>query len=304
MKIEFFPCGTRRTASSRLRAYMIAEALSDMGHDVGLSLYNTSPDTAPAGTDVVVIQKRFYLKALAQHCMAQGIRVVFDCDDLIDGADQFPCDVLTTDTPFKAVRWPRAMVIPDVLDIEPGAEIKTRHRDTLGNVVWTGNAENTYHLANVAAACSRLNLALTVITDLASSAYAYYNGVSGVAWDVDTVDAELVQADLAVCPFVLEDGAWSEDWVKSKSANKLLKCWGLGLPVIGTPIPSYVEAGLRYKASTVDEWTAQLLNLRSPLLRRADAQRGYALAQKYRAGEVARRWLEVLDASQHRTRML
>ena len=251
--------------------------------------------------DVVVVQKRFDFSQEIAFYKAQGIPVVFDCDDLMENIPFNGVDVVTTDTPYKKEYWrkPNVIVVPDALDLDADSPKKSTHADVLQRVVWCGNPENVYHIANAAEACQHLDLEFTAITDLGKTgSWACDRNVQGIQWDVDSVDEELIQHDLFVAPFLF-DGQWGEEWVKSKSANKVLKAWGLGLPVIGCPIPAYEDAGVKYLAYTVEEWVTAFTALMECTAREQDAERGYTIAQQYRAERVAPQWLDVFKGVVH-----
>lgn len=295
MIINYLTAGSRDFASSRLRAYLPGDEIAKYGHTV---TFNGGIET-PA--DIFVFQKRFNERdqALMRQCHARGIKVVLDVDDMMNDIPFSLADVLTTDTKYKQEFWPNAVVVPDVCDIESGAIRKSVHTENLTKVVWVGNAENAYHLRDCASACHFLRIELTVITDLNNRAYsnfAYTDGVQGVAWDVKTVDAEMIKADVAVFPLVF-DGPYAHrrEWIESKSENKIVKAWALGLPVIGTPIPSYLAAGLRNSASTHDGWVEALERFRPRGTRIADAKAGAKTAKTYAVEKIALKWMDVFE---------
>lgn len=290
MRIAYYTAGDRSFASSRLRAWMVGDALSRLGHQV---TFNADPNETTA--DVYVFQKRFDLPDMMCDLRTIGKPVIWDCDDCIpDGPVEY-ADLVTVDTPVKRALYPGAVVIPDALDVSEKATMKADHTNELNQVVWFGNADNLYHAANVAEACKRLDLRMVVITQI-DKVSVEQRELAGAwhEWDLSTIDDLLTSCDLAACSYVF-DGEWPHAWVNSKSANRMLKAWGLGLPVIGTPIPSYVEAGLVHQATTVEEWRRELDVMRSSVARLKDAQYGMAIASAYRADLIAERWLEVFE---------
>jgi hypothetical protein len=290
VKITYYTAGDRSFASSRLRAWMVGDALARLGHQV---VFNQDPNEEPG--DVNVFQKRFDLNELMARLRNAGKRVIWDCDDYIPGGPVERADLITVDTPEKLALYPGAAIIPDVLDVPNDATPKTTHAEGLSWIVWFGNADNLYHTDSVAEACRQLGLRLVVITQLSKVTNGDCDRASRwYDWDLFTVDDLLTCCDVAACSYV-ESGQWSQDWVNSKSANRLLKAWGLGLPVIGTPIPSYVEAGLAHRATTVDEWILELELMRSRMVRVTDTQHGRVIASTYRADLIAEQWLEVFE---------
>lgn len=296
MRIAYFSAGDENFASSRLRVHKIAAELRKL-EDVEVVI-NGYPWTS----DVIVVQKRIDLYSVMQQAKEQGIRVVYDVDDCMPNLiDPSEVDVITVDTAAKLELYPGAVVVPDCLDVSEYHPQKSVHTDNVTHLVWTGNADNLYHMANVAQACRDLCIVWTVVTDLQSPVFMetirpWAKDVKGwmqcIQWNKDSVDRILVPHDLFVAPFMF-DGKWSSEWVKSKSANRILKAWALGLPVAGTAIPAYTEAGLRYQAQTVEEWRDILTQLQDPVLRAQDARRGSDIAQQFTADKVAKQWLEV-----------
>lgn len=301
MNVVYYPAGDANFASSRMRVFRIIPELRRLGHEAEI-------DFDPYGADVVVVQKRPDLDDLMKKCHKMGIRVIYDLDDWIPPLIPTAClaDAITVDTNYKLKLFPLVDipvdVIPDALDTDSDSPKKSGHAEILRQVVWTGNADNLYHLRSVAEACSALNIILTVITDLGDKFIKTLrdfptpvkNCLQVVRWHQGSVDWELVKADLFVAPLMF-DGPWDANWVMSKSANRIQKAWGLGLPVAATPIQSYTEAGLQYKAQTVDEWIAVLDRMCDPQLRIQDAQAGYERVQQFTADKIAQQWLKVFQ---------
>src|SRR5882724_5548946 len=145
MNISYFPMGDRNAASSRLRVYKIADELIKLGHSVSFNEVN-------GATHVAVVQKRYDLDAEIVKWRNEGIRVIFDYDDLI--VLPIPAvDCITVDTKYKHQKNVGSMVIPDCLDIEQTSPFKTYHNDALRTAVYCANAENIYHVKDALEAC-------------------------------------------------------------------------------------------------------------------------------------------------------
>lgn len=292
MKIAYYTAGDWNFASSRLRAWPIGEELARLGHTVTFN-----DREAGASADVVVVQKRFDLREMMAQWRTAGARVIWDCDDAIPNGPVEVADVVTVSTRMMQALYPMAVVVPNILDVPPDAPRKTRHADRLLYKVGCNlNGANLYHLEYVAEACRQLGLTLTVITPFhqIKKDYAFLQGHQLIDWNRETVDQQLIDCDVAACSYKIEDGEWSADWVRAKSACRGIKAWGVGLPVIATPIPDYVDNGFQHLATTVEEWVAALLALESREARERDAMRGCALVQAFRVERVAQHWLEVM----------
>lgn len=291
MNIAYYTAGDRNFASSRLRAWPVGDQLMAWGHTV---TFNPDPYYA-INADVLIVQKRFDRTDVMREARAAGVRVIWDCDDAIPNGPVDVADVVTVSTRQMQTPYPQAVIVPNCLDVPPDAPRKTQHAERLRDVVCFVNGANLYHLEYVAQACQRLNLTLTVIVPFHQvKDFEQIPGLRFVDWQRDQVDQQLIGYDLAACSYKIEDGEWSAEWVRAKSACRAIKAWGLGLPVIGTPIPDYVDNGVQYLATTTDEWVQALTALDSREAREQDAERGWTMVQAFRVEKIAKRWLEVM----------
>lgn len=297
MKVLTATMGGVDVASSRLRVWYLLSELRNLGHTIvtcanapsWLSFIENEP------FDICLFQKTFNWVGAAWG-RTRGLPRIFDCDDAIPDIP-FDTTVLTTDTHehlvfFRSIDYEgRAVVIPDTLDIQPDIKPKQQHNKELRHCVAVCNTENLYHLAVAAEAIEALGLELTVYTNRLHSKFSLHkaflpSSVSYAPWSLD-IDEKLKEADLMICPYVRKE---HDPWVNGKSANRLLKGWGLGLPVIGTPIPSYVEAELWMRAETYDEWIAALEKMGSQERRENDAVEGMARTWRYSPSQIALMW--------------
>jgi hypothetical protein len=247
--------------------------------------------------DVVVFQKRADLVTLMRRYRQHGTRVVLDVSDY----GRYPAqhaDITVVGTKQLTTLYPCAIIVPDVLDINDSVTPRTTHNDDLLKIVWFGTPENTMQAGPVATACNRLGLSLHMISNHTRRYAVRIPGTVRLPWSLATIDSLLVRYDLAACPFILEGcqgfkSFRSKAYLACKSGNRPLKAWALGLPVIGSPIPSYIDCGVVHLATSVDEWTEKLIELRSRTLRAEDAARGATLIAPYRTEVVAQQWLKV-----------
>ena len=246
-KIAYFPLGGRTVASSRLRVWKIADALARQGHTVLFAPSDAKVQTCQAA----VVQKRMDLGPRMQRWRAAGVKVVWDIDDY--HPYQPPADVVTIGAERLRELYPQGVSIPDALDVKPDSPIKDKHGE-LRRVCWFGISENQYHAQHVYEACQELDLELTIIMEPGPRRFAQ---ARYVRWSLETVDREITACDLAACSYVF-DGKWPAQWVAAKGENRLFKAWALGMPVIGTPIQAYVDAGLEHLAATRAEWVEAL----------------------------------------------
>lgn len=289
MNIVYYTAGSRDWASSRLRAWKVADALAEMGHTVTMN-----PPLLPE-TDVLIVQKRTDVVDTMQVARKRGVRIIYDVDDYIPNLPVECADVVTVDTAAKRDLYPGAIVIPDCLDIDEGSPVKITHNPHLERVVWYGNVENAYHVRDAYTAARCLGLQLFLITsNPPRDLLVQLAGAQWFGWNAQAIDHEIIEHDLVICPYVF-DGDWPEKWVKSKSANRVLKAWALGMPVAGTAIPSYVDVGLKYCASTPADWERIFSDLADQDRRVQDAAVGLRIAYAFSARSLVYQWLEVFN---------
>jgi hypothetical protein len=126
--------------------------------------------------------------------------------------------------------------------------------------------------------------------------------VRRVAWGPERVYHELLAADIGILPIDTpgagQPGHERQAWAV-KSENRLTLKMSVGLPVVATPIPSYlpvIEPGVNgcFARSTA-EWRDRLEQLRDPGLRRRLGQAARAsVAERYSVALQAQRFLAVL----------
>lgn len=213
--------GDRTKASSRLRAWMLAERLQALGHEATLN--------GPLDVDVQVFQKDRNGRRL-QAAKANGARIVYDFDDnfLLEDAGARDdviafmnlADVVTVgshDLLVQARRYhDRVLLFENPLDVLPGSLPKVDYR-WAGRLAWFGNPENVGVLDDLG-----LRAAVTTIT-----------ARGDVPWALETVDDLLKGFDLVLLP------VRANAWTLAKNANRLLKCVALGVPFLASDTPEH-----------------------------------------------------------------
>jgi glycosyltransferase involved in cell wall biosynthesis len=115
-------------------------------------------------------------------------------------------------------------------------------------------------------------------------------------WERSTLADAVAACDVAVIPLPLADG-----FAHSKSAQKLISLWAMGMPVVTSATPAYEEAmrgaGLELACRTTDDWTRALTTLLSDEdARRSAAHAGRAYVERHASREIMlSRWDELLS---------
>ena len=290
LTFRFDTFGDDNTASSRLRAWKLAEFLAERGHHV---LMNEGESC-----DVYVCQKVRPFASLRSFKDA-GALTVYDFDDhfLLDGPDGHGlkdevvafmngADIVTVGSGhlLEAARsyHPHVFVLENPADIS-SAEISRSATEDLRRIGWFGTPAGLRDLRAI-------KTAETVVT---------VTRRGDIEFDRDTIDATLSGFDLVLIPVE------RNEWNLAKNANRMVKALVLGVPVLVTATPEHVEAakllGLdgRFLVAPEEDWDAKISALRenftrSAVPRLAGAERGTCallartrgrrLAQSYRAG--------------------
>jgi len=182
--------------------------------------------------------------------------------------------------------------------LEPDPRLVKRHgpRDEI-RVVWVGYPDNLHLLEPVRAALCDPRLARYRLVTISRGPGAT------LQWHPRRVWRDLLDGDIAVLPMAPAPPAAADrppGWYPSKPNTRMTMLKSLGLPIVATPIDSYV-ATLRHRegclfAETVQEWADALATLADPAARARIglAERERILAT-WGADAIGRRWLALVE---------
>ncbi len=123
------------------------------------------------------------------------------------------------------------------------------------------------------------------------------------AWDARRVYTNMLDADVGIIPIdavmPADPQAGAPSW-QVKSENRLSMKMCVGLPVVATPIPSYLplvsQGSNAFLAGTRSQWMEYLDALRNPALRqKVGANARQSVLQRYSMQEQARLLIGVLN---------
>ena len=202
----------------------------------------------------------------------------------------------------------------DLVDPVNPAEFQARARSTDRRPIvmaWEGSRDNLPYLLPYATAFRELDrdrvAVLRIVTDRFRSV-AYHGTTDNelllrkwslqaefVEWQIDTFSHALASADVGIAPLPLTD-----EFSRAKPANKILGYAFLGLPVVASAIPSYLDvlgqARFGLAASTSAEWAQAVRTLAdSPRQRNSMGELGreYVLAE-HTPSRFAMRYLDFI----------
>lgn len=266
--VNFSTFGGRETASSRLRAWMIADELLSRGHRAVVNGARVAP--------IEVFQKVRNVSRM-EAAAGRGSTIIFDFDDhyLLDHVGTRDdtlgamnrADLVTVGSfaLLKAAEryHQRVRLFENPLDV-PATPPRRPSLPWRGRIGWFGNRTNL-------AALEALDLAVPVTTVTRGG---------DVEWSLEGIDASLADLDLVVLPSA------RGEWHAGKNANRLLKCVAIGVPALLSQTPEHErtvgELGLPpwVLVGAQDSWV--------DAIERAEAEYDTLLTAFAAAGRIAR----------------
>jgi 2-polyprenyl-3-methyl-5-hydroxy-6-metoxy-1,4-benzoquinol methylase len=229
----------------------------------------------------------------------QGKRVFYDHSENLWGfpnqEDTFnACNTIvccsTRLAEITKVRVHPSVQVTRVPDLVEGWDTLPRHvpaeKGRL-SVVWCGMGGNSFMARELEPIINSLGMDLVIISEW---------GDADIKWEQNTYLHEMAKHDIAICPQRV-------DVQPAKSNVKVTTAMGLGLPVVCSPLPSYLEAvqnGINgYVAATPEGWKSALQALIPIENRKAISGKAIQTAKNYAPSEIANIWLRLLTSRNH-----
>ena len=249
-----------------------------------------------AAFDVVVFQGVHGPDAerLAQALKRAGTRTVYVTGDLIKNGMPAVVDwVVVASQGLKAIapgHPGKTSVIASVIDAPPHLVkdySRPPRRDEI-RVVWTGYPKHQHLLEPVREALRDRRLARFRLITISRGPDATFQ------WDRKRVCRHILACDIAVLPSA------DTDWFRAKPNTRMTMFKALGLPIVASPIPAYLETLAHgtscYFARDVAQWADCLAALADCAHRRQIglADREHILAT-YGSEPICRRWVSLFE---------
>ena len=147
-------------------------------------------------------------------------------------------------------------------------------------------------------------LALQDMGDRAVFLKRYFRkGFRAVNWSLDTAYDEMIGADIGIIPVDMRPDrlpGQHVSWWQVKSENRLTMKMSLGLPVIASPVPAYLDLIKQgqngFIAENRGEWLQYMNELRDPRLRQSIGERAReSVIGRFSMDQQARRLVDVLQ---------
>jgi hypothetical protein len=317
MRIAIFPGGDENRASSRIRAFTLAKALRDAGHDARLG--------DATGAEVLLIQKGATEKTieLASTARSHGALIVYDADDLGNSLWWFVAprtlrrllplvDLITTDTPQHAeelrhdLGFDSVEVVPDAVDYYPTTPVRPPLApETPLRIVWFGDANNFPLFKRYARTLRDLpGSEVMVVTNagVINSLASRFPEVSFVPWTRETFPGILQRAALSL---LTHDGSEID---RAKSNNRMITSITWGVPAVASRTPEYErtarECGVEQAIFRDEADCISTIERLRPMLTRS-AYLDIAQPEvwrRYSPSEVAKRFVDVVSGARRSAR--
>jgi len=274
------------------------------------------------GIECVVFQKVYGPSAerLASRLRAVGIATIFLVCDVVEAAMAEATDITVTVTQQLRSLYP-AHLQPRIHVVHDGIEQLDRHRgpardfqpsvqQPLRAIIVTSAAPArlpalprlpAWLRVRIVGAYARELLAprWSMLCDLRNAPtahaalqqlqFAFDRSLVCTPWGSDAVYAGLLAADIGLIPVDTSGPADPPQFPlpmwRMKSENRLTLMMSAGLPVVATPVPSYIDViengSNGFLAHTAADWTAALEALRSPARRDQIGQRARARVNEH-----------------------
>lgn len=312
-KIGWVLTGDYQLASSRLQGYRIHEYLLKHGHQshivainfgkhehrYSLAFFTSLIRIIQNNFDVIIFQKPGWMMfKMSELLRLNGIKTIaIQCDPFRgDYENYFDSTIVTTAALKKTLDLPSALVIDDMIEVPPDV-FKRSYRQTSKKlkIGWIGQGTGP----------SGKKLILPFIEELISSP-ELKDKVEFITiskgewathqWSIDSVYTNLCKCDLAIIP--LSDDNWS----KAKSSNRLTMLMALGIPVIASPVESYLKIASHkencFIARDTDEFIAYISQCRSQPIREhvGKTARNYVLSH-YAPDIMGKKWVSAIQVT-------
>lgn len=302
-KVGWVLLGDKNTGSSRIHGtnihnYLLANGISStilQSNSPWTHCLTLSPleqeQVLSSDINILIFQKVFDDSAIAfaTEARSRGIKTVFLLSDrhetpMVEAVDK----VIVTSDYLRSYLMNKGVNVTSIEDaVESPAELFKIHEDKkpLG-LVWVGHSDNWKSTDVIRKALDSLqpgDFTLKTISD---------HPDADVPWKLESVFHEILKEDIAVIPVI------NNDWTQSKSNNRLTMFMALGIPVVASTIPAYVNIisnGINgFLARDENDWRKHLTELQSVSIRKAVAEQGKKDASRYNINTIGAQWIDLI----------
>jgi len=218
------------------------------------------------------------------YCHTEGITGLKYQDEIFNSCDYIVCCSTKLAEMTQATitsSFTKCIVIPDMLE-GPRPIHKPQKKEKL-TCVWTGMGGNSYLVKTLKPVIEKCGMDLTIISE---------HDDADLKWDRDTYLYDMAEADIVLCPQNVERQP-------AKSHVKVATAMGLGMPLVCSPNPAYLEIvkqGINgYVARTLEDWEQALTALKNLNKRVEVGREALQTSKQFNSESIAKLWVELLD---------
>jgi len=175
----------------------------------------------------------------------------------------------------------KCVVISDMVET-PRPIHEPKETDKL-QIVWVGMGGNSYLAKDIKPIIDDLGMELSIISE---------HPDADIQWKRETYLYDMAKFDIAICPQNVK-------LQPAKSCVKVATALRLGLPLVCSPNPAYLEAvehGVNgFVADNDEEWAAALTELQSFETRKKVSEQALATSTQFEPDSIANKWVELLN---------
>jgi glycosyltransferase involved in cell wall biosynthesis len=309
LRVGWVFVGNEKVGSTRIHGLNIHRALLAHGVDsrvvvlpqewspsLRLSLWG-QVKVALSDLDIVVFQKLTCPVSIRLARVLQLLRkkIVFvQCDHepspMVEFADLTVVTSRRLADHFQREYGKRAIFIDDAVEYD-ALQAKDHTQRSVLRLVWVGHANGWAGLNKIRALVENdASLSLTTISN---------HQDADLVWSQTTIESEILTHDVGVVP--VDDSVYAV----YKSTNRMTGFMALGLPVVVSPIPSYIDLVTRFGSSSpvgfvanspADWATAFRLLSNAKERRRIGANARKVARAHYSIERIGRRWMMVFES--------
>jgi len=283
----------------RLRRINIDSKLREMGYESKIIKnyhgYNKHEIRNEVGDANVIVFSQFgefdlelikYFKSIGKKVIRDHCEGMFGYpfeDECFKEADVITCCSTKLEEMTKDQGYSNTLVIKDAIEErKPKVTHSYDDRHSKPKAVFMGGGGNGFLAKDVLKpVIDRAGYDLVMITEWDDA---------DIKWDINTWPDHFSACDVSLCPQRV-------DQQPAKSNVKATTAMGLGIPVIGSPLPAYkeiIENGKNgYICEDLEDWYNALVELKDPEKRKLIGQAGKNSVGAYSLASITKQWVEL-----------
>lgn len=272
----------------RIRTYNIVKQMQKYGYQADIIDFSEieSYDIIVFGQDALSPGEIQRAKDLGKKTILNLCEALFEfnCQDYVDSIESVDmvvcCSKALADLVQQHTKQANVSVVADAVECDFNKNCTYSINDNLV-VGWIGMGGSSPHAEKLRPLIEKLGYRLVTIHE---------HDNADIKWNRDTWEEQLLKCDVAIAPvdYKLQP---------AKSNNRLTTYMSLGLPVIASPLPAYLEiidSNNGFVAETNQEWELSLRLLKHKEERQRVGQAGKETAKQFSVENITRQWLSIL----------